>query len=44
MKPSPPLRFPRLGFRSEALILLPAALVLLVILSTFTLASFRSLL
>jgi len=36
------LRFPRLGFRSEALILLPAALVLLVVLSTFTLASYRS--
>jgi signal transduction histidine kinase len=35
-------RRPRLGLRSEVLILLPAALVLLVILSTFTLASYRS--
>ncbi|HEV7517977.1 MAG TPA: ATP-binding protein [Thermoanaerobaculia bacterium] len=32
----------RLGLRSEVLILLPAALVLLVVLSTFTLASYRS--
>ncbi|MEA2692275.1 MAG: two-component system, NtrC family, sensor histidine kinase PilS [Acidobacteriota bacterium] len=35
-------RRPRLGLRSEVLILLPAALVLLVVLSTFTLASYRS--
>ncbi len=38
----PPRRFPRLGLRDEVLILLPAALVLLVVLSTFTLFSYRS--
>jgi len=42
VKPRPRLRFLRLGFRSEALILLPAALVLLVVLSSFTLVSYRS--
>lgn len=36
------LRPRRLGLRSEVLILLPAALVLLVVLSTFTLVSYRS--
>jgi len=35
-------RLPRLGFRDEVLILLPAALVLLVMLSTFTLFAYRS--
>ncbi len=35
-------RFPRLGLRNEVLILLPVALVLLVVLSTFTLFSYRS--
>jgi signal transduction histidine kinase len=44
-EPEPPRRarrFPRLGLRHEVLILLPAALVLLVVLSTFTLFSYRS--
>jgi PAS domain S-box-containing protein len=35
-------RIPRLGLRREVLILLPVALLLLVVLSTFTLFSFRS--
>jgi signal transduction histidine kinase len=39
---SPVPRRRRLGFRTEVLLLLPAALVLLVILSTFTLVSYRS--
>lgn len=39
---SPPRRRTRLGLRDEVLILLPAALVLLVVLSTFTLFSYRS--
>ena len=34
--------WPRLGYRREVLILLPLAMLLLVVLSTFTLFAFRS--
>jgi signal transduction histidine kinase len=42
MPPPRPSRSPRLGLRREVLILLPVALLLLVMLSTFTLFSYRN--